>query len=278
MIIISPHYIVVAVALIGIAAESAWAQEAMSGGPAVLAASPVTGGVPAYAQAPGWRGYDDYWQPPPWPEPPPPPPPPFHDRFDPYYPPAPQYRSAPRAPAENPLSAELKQTQQQLTEKGTELDDVNKQLGTLQTEQQVTRQALKEARAQLAAKITELDSASEQLTGLQAEQQAMREVMQQAQAETAKASEQLSVVVEEMDILYEVLSKLKARLDKQNTSLQGAVEAGAEENGPGGSAVQGDAKPVPSPGAPPVQPGDAGDAQTGKDVQEQAVPEDGEQI
>lgn len=232
---LSPHHIVVAAALFAITAESAWSQEATSSVPAASAeqtTQSTTGAEPGVAPTPYSRGYERYWQPPPWPEPPPPPPPPpgYYGQYDPYYPPYPQYRAAPAAPAENPLKAELKQTGEQLAAKDAELNAANEQLTSLQTEQQATREALQEARAQLAAKITELDTTSEQLASLQAEQQAMREVMQQAQAETAKASEQLSVVTEEMDILYEVLAELKARLDVQHISLQGAVEAGAEEN------------------------------------------------
>ena len=218
---LSPRHIVVAAALFGLAAESAWSEEAASDtppAPAEQTAVPAAGDQPGYAPAPYPRAYEPSRQPPPWPEPPPG----YYGQFQPYYPPHPQYRSAPAAQRENPLSAELKQTQ-----------------------------------AQLAAKNTELNTALEQLATLQAEQQAIREVMQQAQAETAKASEQLSIVVEEMDILYEVLSELKARLDVQNTSLQGAVQAGAEENDQGGSAVKSDAEPVQSPAGTPVQPDNA---------------------
>ncbi len=146
--------------------------------------------------------------------------------------------SAPAAPAENPLSVKLKQSQEQL-----------------------------------AAKTTELNTASEQLATLEAEQQAFREAMQHAQAETAKASEQLSVVIEEMDILYEVLSKLKARLDVQNTSLLGAVQAGAEENAQGDNAVKSNAEPSQSPATPLAQPGNAGSEPTGVRDSELTKPE-----
>ena len=263
---LSPGNLFVAAALFVIVAESAWAQETVPATTAEQAASPGT-------------GYAPYWQPPRWHEPPPPPPPPgFYDHYRPYYPPYTQYRAAPAAPVVNPLKAELKQTQDQLAAKTTELDAANQQLGTLQTEQQATKEALQQARKKLAVTITELDTTTEQLTSLQTEQQAMREIMHQAQAETAKASEQLSLVVEEMDILYEVLSNLKDRLDLQKTSLQGAAEAGAEENGLGDSAVEGEADAVQSPTAPPVKPGNTGGAQTETDNKEQAETEVGQQI
>ena len=262
---LSPGNLFVAAALFVIVAESAWAQETVPATTAEQAASPGT-------------GYAPYWQPPRWHEPPPPPPPPgFYDHYRPYYPPHTQYRAAPAAPAVNPLKAELKQTQDQLAAKTTELDAANQQLGTLQSEQQATEEALQQARKKLAVTITELDTTTEQLTSLQTEQQAMREIMHQAQAETAKASEQLSLVVEEMDILYEVLSNLKDRLDLQKTSLQGAVEAGVEGNGPESSAVEGEAEAVQPPATPSVQQEKAVSEPTDMRDQEPAGPE-GEQV
>ena len=218
---LSPRNILVAAALFGITAESAWSEEATPSMPAAAAeqaASPGTVDVPEYAPAPSRRGYEQRWrQPPPWREPPPPPCYYVHSLL--YYPPYPQYRTSPAAPVENPLSATLKQSQEQL-----------------------------------AAKSAELNTANEQLTALQAEQQAIREAMQQAQAETAKASEQLSVVLEEMDILHEVLTGLKARLDVQNNSLLGALQAGAAENDEGDSAVAGDVEQAQSPATTSARP------------------------
>ena len=198
--------------------------------------TPGTPAAPAEQAASPGTGHAPYWQPPRWHEPPPPPPQPgYYGHYPPYYPPYPQYRAT---PAENPLSAELQKAQQQLAERSAELNTAN-----------------------------------EQLARLQAEQQAIREVMQQAQAETAKASEQLSVVTEEMDILHEVLSELKARLDVQNTSLQGAVQAGANENDEGDSTVAGDAEQAPSPAATSARPEDAGSEQTEAGDNEAAKPE-----
>ena len=237
---LSPRNILVAAALFGITAESAWSEEATPSMPAAAAeqaASPGTVDVPEYAPAPSRRGYEQRWrQPPPWREPPPPPG--YYDHYRPYYPPYPQYRGAPAAPVENPLSATLKQSQEQL-----------------------------------AAKSAELNTANEQLATLQAEQQAIREAMQQAQAENAKASEQLSVVLEEMDILHEVLTGLKGRLDVQNTSLLGALQAGAAENDEGDSAVASDAEQAQSPAARSAQPEDTGSEQTQAGDNEPEKPE-----
>ena len=48
------------------------------------------------------------------------------------------------------------------------------------------------------------------------------------------------------------------RLDVQNISLQGAVQAGAAENDTADSAVGSEAEPVQSPASPSVQPESAG--------------------
>ena len=212
---LSPRHLLVATALFGFAAESAWSEEATSSVPAAPAeqtTAPGAGDVPGYAPTP-------YWQPPPWPAPPPG----YYGHFQPYYAPYPQHRSVPAAPTENPLSAELKQTQDQL-----------------------------------AANTSELNTANEQLATLQAEQQATRAALQQAQSETALASEQLSVVMEQMDILNNILTELKARLDVQNNSLLGALPATAAEN----SADASDAEQAQSPATTSVQPDHAGSAQT----------------
>jgi hypothetical protein len=231
---LSSRNLLVGAALFAIAAESAWSEEAAPSVPAAPAeqtASPVTGFVPEYAPTPGRRGYEPYWQPAPRPGPPPG----YYGRFQPYYPPNPQYRSA---PAVKPLSAELKQTQEQL-----------------------------------AAEHAELDTAREQLARLQAEQEAIREILHQTQSELAKASEQLSIVLEEMDILNEVLSKLKGRLDVQDTSLLGALNAGAAEEDEVGSAGASEAGQLHAPATLSVQPENAGGEQAPASDDEQAIPE-----
>lgn len=266
---LSSRNLLVAAALFGIAAESAWAQEAASGVPVEAAAqpaAPAASEAPAYAPAPYQRGYEQYWQPPPWPEPPPG----YYGHYRPYYLPHRAYRAA---PPENPLSAELKQTQEQLAAKDSELDTANEQLTALQTDRQATAEALQQAQEQLAARNAELDALTTQLAGLQAEQAAIREVLQEAQGETAKASEQLSIVVEEMDILFNVLSELKARLDLQSTSLSGAVQAGAETENPGESAVEREAAEAEAPAAEPAGPGESeGDQSTPASDTERAAP------
>lgn len=197
--------------------------------PAEQTASPGTDSVPEYAPTPtptpNRGGYAQPWQQPPHR----PAPPPGYGHFRPYYPPPyPQYREVPAAPTENPLSDKLKQTQEQLAAKSTELNTANKQLATLQVEQQSTREAL-----------------------------------QQAQSETDVASQQLSTVIEQVDILKNVLTELKARLDAQNTKLLSALEAdAAAENDNVDSAGAISADQAQSPTTTSAQPDDAGSAQT----------------
>jgi len=236
----SPLNLLVAAALFGIAAESAWSEEATSSAPAAPAeqtTSSETGDVPGYAPTPYWRGHEQRWQPPPWPERPPG----YYDHFRPYYPPYRQYRSGPAAPAVNPLSAELKQTQDQL-----------------------------------AAKTSELNTANQQLLTLQAEQQASKAALQQAQDEIDAASQQLGIAIEDMDIINNVLTDLKARLDVQNTRLLGAVQAGAAENDKVDSAVAGDAEQMRLPATTSGQTENVGGVQTEAGDSELTKPEAGQ--
>ena len=224
---LSPRNILVAAALIGITAESAWSEEAtpsLPAAPAEQTASPGTSNVPVrYPPGPNRGGYAQPWQQPSqWPAPPP-----GYRQLRPYYPPYGQYRAVSAAPTENPLSVELKQTQEQL-----------------------------------AAKSTELNTANEQLATLQAELQATREALQQAQSETTVASQQLSTAMEQADILKNVLTELNARLEAQNTRLLSAVQAAAADNDNVDSAVASDAEQAQSPTTTSAQPGSAASTQT----------------
>jgi len=221
---LSPRNILVAAALIGITAETAWSKEATPSEPAApveQTASPGTVNAPVrYPPGPNRGGYAQPWlQPSQWPAPPP-----GYRQLRPYYPPYGQYRAAPAAPTENPLSVNLKQTQEQL-----------------------------------AAKSTELNTANEKLATLQAELLATREALQQAQTETTVASQQLSTTMEQVDILKNVLTELKSRLDAQNTRL---LEAAAADNDNVDSAVSSGTDQAQSTTTTSAQPGNAANAQT----------------
>ena len=122
--------------LIGSLPASAWsAGEKPNGSPAKQAPAPATGTVQGW-QAPAYPGvYAQPWQQPQqWGMP--------QQRYGhvpPHYPPAGQYSpytATPAATRENPLSAELKQAQDALTEKIRELDEAGNQLEQLRNELQ----------------------------------------------------------------------------------------------------------------------------------------------
>jgi hypothetical protein len=231
-----PRNILVAAALVGIAAENAWSEESTPSVPAAAAeqtAPPEAGYVPRYAPGPDRGGYAQRWQPPPWPAPPP-----GYGQFPPYYPPYGQYPTAPAVPTENPLSVELKQTQEQLNTKSTELNTANEQLATVQAELQATREAL-----------------------------------QQAQSVTVVASQQLSTAMEQADSLRNMLIEVKSRLDAQNTGLMSEEQAAAADNDNVDSAVASDAEPAQPAATTSAQPGGAASEEAEVSDTEQTKPE-----
>lgn len=212
----------VTAALIGIAAESAWSDEATPNGsavPAMQTPAPETGYVPGwYPPPPNTGGYaQPRQQPSQWPVSPP-----GYGQLPPYYPPHGQYRAVPAAPAVNPLSAELKQTQEQLRAKSAELDTA---IATLEqhrqqiTDDQQQNQMLAAERDRLR---DDLDSRDKQLATLQADLQAAMEVIQQAQSENALSSQQLGTAMAQADTLKNELTELNSWLESQKTTLQNA--------------------------------------------------------
>ena len=223
---LSPRNIIVVAALLSIVAESAWSEEATPSVPAPpteQTASPGTGYVPGrYPPSPNQGGYaQPRQQPSQWHAPPP-----GYRQLRPYYPPYGQYRAVPAAPTENSLSVKLKQTQEQLAAKSTELNTANGHLATLQAELQASRDAL-----------------------------------QQAQSEITVASQQLSITMEQMDTLKNVLTELKARLDAQNTRLLSTVQAAADNDNVDNAVASG-AEQAQSPTTMSAQPGNTVSAQT----------------
>jgi len=229
--------ILVAAALIGVAAENAWSEEATPGVPATAAgqtatpetpaapagqtaapetpaapagqtAAPGTGYVPVwYPPGPDQRGYAQPWsQPSQWPAPQP-----GYGQLPPYSPPYGQYRTGPGAQAvENALSARLKQTQEQLAAKMTELDTT---------------------KAQVAAKTSELETAREQLARLQTELQNATAALRKAQSDTINAGQQFDTTKAQVDTLRNILCELAARIEIRETALQNALQTTAAEPG-----------------------------------------------
>ena len=125
-----------AVLLIGSLPANAWsAGKKPNGSPAEQTPAPATGTVQGW-QAPSFPGgYAQRWQQPPrWGMPQQ-----GYGHVPPQYPPAGQYQPYAAAPAttrENPLSGELKQTQEALSARSSELDEANSMLEQLRGELQ----------------------------------------------------------------------------------------------------------------------------------------------
>lgn len=202
---LSPINILVAAALLAIAAESAWAEEATPGStatPAAQTAAPGTGHVPGmYPPRPDRGGYaQPRQQPSQWPAPPP-----GHNQTPPYYPPYGQYQAVPAAPAVNPLSTTLKATQEQLT-----------------------------------AKTTELDTTKGQMARLQAELEAAMAALQKAHSDTINAGQQVDATRAQVDTLKHILCELAARIEARKTALQNALQTTAAASDDPDSAAAGE--------------------------------------
>jgi len=203
---LSPLNTLVAATLIVIATGNAWSGEATPAVPAAPAsqtAAPGAGYVPGwYPPTPDRRGYA---QPRPQPSQQPVPPP-GYGQLGPYSSPYGQYRTGPDVPAENPLSAKLKQTQEQL-----------------------------------ATQTTELETTREQLTRLQTELQTATAALQKAQSDTINAGRQVDTTKAQEDTFRKILCELAARIETRNTALQDALQAPAAEPDDPDSAAVGEA-------------------------------------
>jgi len=227
MNILSSFAALVTATLIGITAESAWSDEATPSEPAKPA---VQTPAPANGVAPGWYppppvrgGYTRPWpQPSQWPVPPQ-----GYGQLPPHYPPPGQYRAVPAAPAAtvNPLSAELKQAQEQLTAKNTELDVAHTMLeqlrGTLQHSIEAERMLRKKvaditsAQQALQARVTELTAALNTSTAM----------LEQHQQQITNDQEQTQTLTAERDRLHDDLASRDEELATVQAELQAATQA-----------------------------------------------------
>jgi hypothetical protein len=177
--------ILVAAALIGIAAGNARSEEATPG----LAAAPGTGYVPGwYPPRSDRRGYAQPWTPQPQQ------PAPGYSQPPSYHPPYGPYRAEPAAPAENPLGAELKETQEQL-----------------------------------ATQTTQLETTREELARLQEKLQAATAALHKAQSDTINAGLQVDITGVEVDTLRNILCELAARIESRNNALQDSLKTAAPQ-------------------------------------------------
>jgi len=228
-----------AAALIGSLPGSAWSEEtASNGSPAPAEPTPA----PASAVAPGWYppaypgGYAQTWQQAPrWPQQ-------GYGQFAPYYPPGGQYQAYPAAPAtapaarENPLSAELKQTQEQLTAKSSELNEA--------------RGMLEQLRDELQDSLATEGFLSDKMTYCSREQQALRvrvtELVETLKTSNATLEQQHQLInnhqannqalTAERDQLHNALASRDEQLATLQSELQSAMQALAQERARAGTA------------------------------------------
>ena len=232
MNILSSFATLVSVTLIGIAAGSAWSGETTPNEPAkpaVQTPGPTTGVAPGwYPPPPGQGGYPRPWQQPSqWPVPPP-------------YPPPGQYRVVPATAAVNPLSAELKQTQEQLTAKNTELDITHTMLeqlrGTLQRsvateralrkkvaditrEQQALQARVIELTAVLNTTTAALEQQHQQSTNDQEQNRTLTAEHDRLRSNLASQGEQLATVHAELEAATQALQQAQAETSTASQQL-----------------------------------------------------------
>ena len=216
----------VTAALIGIAADSAWSDEAapnVSAAPAVQTPAPATGPVPGWYPPPPNRGrYAQPWQQPSqWSAPQR-----GYRQFPPYYPPRGQYRAAPAAPAAapNPLSAELKQTQEQLTAKSTELDETHATLEQLQGKLQHSLEAEHALREKMADITREQQDLQARVTELTAELNTTTATLEQHRQQITNDQQENLTLTSERDRLRSDLAISDEQLSTLQTELQAATQ------------------------------------------------------
>ena len=212
-------------ALIGIAAEAAGPDEATptgSAAPAVQTPVPVTGPAPGwFPPPPNGGGYAQSWQQPPqWPVPGA-----TYGQWSPYYPRHGQYWAVPATPVVNPLSAELKQTQEQLTAKNTELDMAHAMLEQLQGALQRSleaEQALREKVADITGKQQALQAHAAELT---TKLNTATDSLNQNRQQITNDQQQNRMLTAARDRLRDDLASRDRQLATVQAELQAAMQA-----------------------------------------------------
>jgi len=241
----------VALAMIATMAESAWSAETTANGTAAPAEQTP---APANPVVPG--GYGQSWpQPPHWRAPQQ-----IFGRTQPQYPPARQYQPFPPQPAtapaaqENPLSAKLKQAQEQLASKSSELIEAHSMLeqlrGKLQdslaAEARLTGKVKYSTREQnaLRVRVTDLvktlntanatlEQQHQLLNDHQAHNQALKAERDQLRSEFASRDKQLTALQYELQATMQALTQAMTRASTAAEALSAArVQIGMHSNEP----------------------------------------------
>jgi outer membrane protein OmpA-like peptidoglycan-associated protein len=194
----------VTASLITITVENAWSDETAPGW---------------YPPPPGRGGYVQRWQQPPrwtaspW----------GYAQVPPGYPPRGGYRVAPGVPpaAQNPLSAELEQTQEQLAAKTSELDEAHATVEQLRTRLEHSLETEQALGQKVMALSSERDTLQAHMTDLTGKLNTTTSALEQHRQQSANDQAQTQALTAERDQLH---SDLAAR-DEQLGSLQAELEA-----------------------------------------------------
>lgn len=236
---------VVAAALIGGIPGSAWSDETTSNQTAAPAEQTP---APATAVAPRWNaprypgGYAQTWQQPPhWGAPQP-----GYGQYPPQYPQGgqyPAYTAAPATTRENPLTAELKKTQEQLAAKSSELDDARGLLEQLRDqlkerlaaearladdiaygtrEQQALRVRVIELTKALKTSNVTLEQQHQLIDNHQARNQQLAAERDQLHSELDNRDEQLAALQSELQAATQALSQARSRAGTAAEALSAA--------------------------------------------------------
>ena len=235
----------VAVTLIGSMSESACSDETTSNGSAVSAEQtpvPASGVVPGWYPPPNQAGYAQSWQQPPrWHVPQQ-----VYGHLPPHYTAGGQYRTFPAAAAaawDNPLSAKLKQTQEQLTAKSSELDMAHSMLeqlrGKLQDshaveeilsdkmaystrEQQALRVRVTELTETLNTSNATLEQQHQLINNHQAHNQELTAERDQLHSKLASQDELLAALQSELQVAMQTLAQARFKVSTAGEALSAA--------------------------------------------------------
>ncbi|MGB5260654.1 MAG: hypothetical protein WBO34_09050 [Gammaproteobacteria bacterium] len=247
----------VAAALFGGVAESAWYDETTANetaAPAEQPPAPAASVIPGWYPPPNQSGYAQTWQQPPrWPAPQQ-----GYGQFPPRYPAGGQYQAYPAAPAtapavrENPLGTKLKQTREELAAKNSELDEARSTLeelraklqDSLATEAKLSDKIAYSTREQQALRVrvtelidtvntsrTTLEQQHQLINNHQAQIQQLSAERDQLHSELASRDEQLAALQSELQVAQQAIEALdatKAKIAAHRDELT-RLEAGLEQ-------------------------------------------------
>ncbi len=235
----------VATALIGSLPQTAWSEDPTSSepvAPAEQTPAPDSGVAPGPSPYTTPGGYAQGWQQPPhWRAPQQP-----YGRFPPHYPQAGQYPAYPAAPAttrESPLKAELKQAQEELSAKSSELDEARGLLdqlrGELQDsqsvearltndleysnrEQHALRVRVTELLSTLNSARTTLEQQHQLINDHQVHHRELSAENEQLHSELASQDEQLAALESELQAATQALAEARAMASTASEALSAA--------------------------------------------------------